>query len=210
MPRYAITDIHGCARTFAALLERIGYGREDELFLLGDYIDRGPDSAGVLRRIWRLQGQGHRIVCLRGNHEQMLLDAHARGHTPWDYQPEALELQQTLHWIEHLPYYHETPGYVLVHAGLNLGLADPLSDTQAMLWIRDWEREVTYEWLADRILVYGHTPRPVREVRRAADLLPGRPLICLDSGCAMQAPGMGHLAALNLDTREVTFIERQD
>ena len=210
MPRYAITDIHGCPRTFAALLRKLDYGRDDELFLLGDYIDRGPDSAGVLRYIWRLQGEGYPVVCLRGNHEQMLLDAHARGYDAWDYNPDALELRQTLHWMEHLPYYHETPGYVLVHAGLNFELSDPLSDRQAMLWFRDWEEDADLSWLDGRILLYGHTPRTLAGVQREAAALPDRPLLCLDAGCAMPHPGMGHLTALNLDTRELTVVARAE
>lgn len=44
----AIADIHGCYRTFLRLLEQIGLGRQDNLYLLGDYIDRGPDSKGVI------------------------------------------------------------------------------------------------------------------------------------------------------------------
>jgi serine/threonine protein phosphatase 1 len=50
MRRFAISDIHGCARTFGALLNKINLSPVDELFLLGDFIDRGPDSKGVLRQ----------------------------------------------------------------------------------------------------------------------------------------------------------------
>jgi serine/threonine protein phosphatase 1 len=46
--RYAISDIHGCPKTLAALIGEIGLEKKDELFLLGDYIDRGPDSQGVI------------------------------------------------------------------------------------------------------------------------------------------------------------------
>ncbi|MFT6129303.1 MAG: serine/threonine protein phosphatase 1 [Neolewinella sp.] len=46
--RYTISDIHGCLKTFRALLDELKLDRNDELFLLGDYIDRGPDSQGVI------------------------------------------------------------------------------------------------------------------------------------------------------------------
>ena len=74
MRRFAITDIHGCAQTFKALLNRISFSKDDVLYLLGDYIDRGPDSRGVIDHIWKLQKEGYQVHCLRGNHEQMLLD----------------------------------------------------------------------------------------------------------------------------------------
>ncbi|MEM9260991.1 MAG: metallophosphoesterase, partial [Bacteroidota bacterium] len=73
MPRYAISDIHGCAATFRTALKTIAFSQKDELFLLGDYIDRGPDSMGVLEHIWTLQATGYEVTCLRGNHEQMLI-----------------------------------------------------------------------------------------------------------------------------------------
>ncbi len=210
MPRYALTDIHGCSATFANLLRRIGLRREDELFLLGDYIDRGPDSSGVLQHIWRLEAEGYQVTCLRGNHEQMLLDAYAQRRAPWDYAPPPAEEARTLAWMEGLAYYHQTPGYLLVHAGLNFREPDPLADTEAMLWIRSWEADLDLAWLADRTLVYGHTPRPVAAVAEEIRYASERQLVCLDSGCAMPHPGMGHLSALNLDTGEGYFEARID
>ena len=209
MPRYAITDIHGCAFTFQRLLEQIKFGREDELYLLGDYIDRGPDSRGVLQYIWNLQGAGYQVYCLRGNHEQMLIDAINQGRPAWDYMPGHRERQQTLLWMENLPLYFEIPGYVLVHAGLNFLIPDPLQDYQAMLWIRDWEEEVDRAWLGDRVLVYGHTPRTLAEVQEEVGDLRNRQIICLDAGCAMPHDGMGYLVALNLDSGLATYVRRE-
>jgi len=75
MHKYTISDIHGCLKTFEALLDTIQFSKSDELYLLGDYVDRGPDSKGVFDLIWSLQEQGYQIQCLRGNHEQLLLDS---------------------------------------------------------------------------------------------------------------------------------------
>ena len=52
MNKYAISDIHGCLKTFKALLTKLDFSKQDELYLLGDYIDRGPDSKGVIDYIW--------------------------------------------------------------------------------------------------------------------------------------------------------------
>ncbi|PPK88338.1 serine/threonine protein phosphatase 1 [Neolewinella xylanilytica] len=208
MPRYAITDIHGCFFAFQRLLDEIGFGREDELFLLGDYIDRGPDSRGVLQLVWKLQGEGYRVHCLRGNHEQMLIDAMQQSRPAWDYMPAYAERQQTLIWMQGLPLYLEIPGYVLVHAGLNFGVPDPLEDEHAMLWIRDWESETDLAWLGDRVLLYGHTPRTAAEVQAKVTHMHERKIVCLDSGCAMRHPGMGILTALNLDSGKITLARR--
>src|SRR5205085_519802 len=70
----AIGDIHGCAQALAILIEAIRPCVQDEIVTLGDYIDGGPDSRGVLNQLLALSGRC-RLVPLMGNHEQMLLAA---------------------------------------------------------------------------------------------------------------------------------------
>ncbi len=62
MRRFAISDVHGCARTFGALPDQIGFGSRDEFFLLGDYVGRGPDSKGVPGLILHLKKEGFWIT----------------------------------------------------------------------------------------------------------------------------------------------------
>ncbi len=205
MPRYAISDIHGCPKTLRALLRRIDLQKTDELFLLGDYIDRGPDSRGVIASIWQLRAEGYNLQCLRGNHEQMLLEALTSGRRPWDYFPEHRHIHETLRWIETLPYYLEIPGYLLVHAGLKFGAGDPLAHIHDMLWARDWEDAIDRRWLDGRTIVYGHTPATTSVIEENVAYARRAGRICIDSGCALPLEGMGKLAALNLDSLEVTF-----
>ncbi|EIE51169.1 metallophosphoesterase [Salipiger aestuarii] len=77
-PFWAIGDLHGCAELFDRLLDQMfDLGRPAiRLVLMGDYIDRGDDSAGVLRRLHGIQTEVgvDVMVCLRGNHDQMLID----------------------------------------------------------------------------------------------------------------------------------------
>jgi serine/threonine protein phosphatase 1 len=73
----AIGDIHGCSRSFDLLLAAVDLRPDDLVITLGDYVDRGPDSAGVLRRVIALS-KTHRLIALRGNHEQMMLEARRR------------------------------------------------------------------------------------------------------------------------------------
>lgn len=71
----AIGDVHGNNRMLRKLLERIDLHEDDQLVMLGDYIDRGPESRGVVETLLELKGGYPQTVFLRGNHEQMLLDA---------------------------------------------------------------------------------------------------------------------------------------
>jgi len=71
----AIGDIHGMDRQLENLLDRVQPGSDDRLVFLGDYIDRGPDSRRVLERLMDLAEKRPDAIFLRGNHEQMLLDA---------------------------------------------------------------------------------------------------------------------------------------
>jgi serine/threonine protein phosphatase 1 len=70
----AIGDIHGCHKAFEALLAAIAPQPDDRLIFLGDFVDRGPDSWGVIERILQLQNECA-VVSLLGNHEEMLLEA---------------------------------------------------------------------------------------------------------------------------------------
>src|SRR5262245_39166841 len=75
MPRLlAIGDVHGCLTALDTLLGFVQPGRDDQLVFLGDYVDRGPDSKGVVNRLIELQHTGQ-AVFLRGNHEIMMLGA---------------------------------------------------------------------------------------------------------------------------------------
>ena len=68
--RWVIPDIHGCLNTLKALInEQIRPARYDELYFLGDYIDRGPDSKGVLDYLRALQKDEYTLTLLKGNHE---------------------------------------------------------------------------------------------------------------------------------------------
>ncbi len=74
--KIVIGDIHGCNLTFNSLLfEHLNIYPEDEIFLFGDYIDRGPDSKGVINTILSLKENGYQISTLRGNHEQMMMES---------------------------------------------------------------------------------------------------------------------------------------
>jgi serine/threonine protein phosphatase 1 len=74
MRTLAIGDIHGCYKALIALLGEVRPQPEDQLVFLGDYVDRGPDSRGVVELLAGQRKRDH-TVFLRGNHEEMMLDA---------------------------------------------------------------------------------------------------------------------------------------
>ena len=71
MRRYVIGDIHGCGKALRSLVDEISPTKDDELIFLGDYVDRGPDSRGVIDQLIELRDH-YRVILLRGNHEIML------------------------------------------------------------------------------------------------------------------------------------------
>ncbi len=75
----AIGDVHGCGAALAAVLAEVGPRPDDLVVTLGDYVDRGPDSAGVIRTLLALAGRCH-LIPIRGNHDQMMLDARRDEH----------------------------------------------------------------------------------------------------------------------------------
>lgn len=206
-------------------MDRIGLNADDELYLLGDFVDRGPRTRQLLDHVIELQESGYRVQALRGNHDQYMLDAVLRGgnreRKVWEdagatstrksYGPKMRIDPVHLLWLHRLPYYILLDDYVLVHAGLNFRRRNPLKGKKAMLSIRRWYRHIDYDWLAGRTIVHGHTPLPRVQVESQAD--PGRrayPVFDIDAGCFHTRPGMGHLCALDLDERSFTFVANRD
>ena len=196
---YAIGDVHGCADRLLGLhqqIERDAAASPAEHGLvvhLGDYIDRGPDSAKVVRRLLELASlAGMAVVNLRGNHEQMMLDALRDGDgeatqwlrnggdatlASWGVAPNdpaawpGAIAPAELAFLQALPLYHRVDGYVFVHAGLRPGRPLAAQSVEDMLWIRDGFLDHLGPILPeapDVGVVHGHTPalRPSRGVRR--------------------------------------------
>lgn len=219
MKKYVISDIHGCSATFNALLKQIDLQLEDELYLLGDFIDRGPDAKGVIDIIFFLQEHGHKVYCLRGNHEQLMLDAidgdrhqaliwlRNGGHETLDsFDPDATgEMEKKyLDFFYDLPYYFEVDQYILVHAGLNFLHPEPLSDYRSMMWIRNWYEQINEKWLDGRIIVHGHTPKTTTRIELMLSQIHQRPVIGIDGGCVYEN-GLHHLCAFELMSQELIF-----
>jgi bis(5'-nucleosyl)-tetraphosphatase (symmetrical) len=123
MALYAIGDLQGCATEFDALLKKIRFRpSRDKLWLVGDLVNRGPDSLAVLRRVI---GLGRSVVSVLGNHDLHLLATVAgrRELSPADTFHDVLEapdVADLIDWLRHRPllHYDATARRVLVHAGI--------------------------------------------------------------------------------------------
>ncbi len=216
--RWVIPDIHGCLASFEALLTRIDLQRQDQLFLLGDYIDRGPASRGVLFKVQELQKAGYPVFPLRGNHEEMLLEAYGEYDAKmlarflkFNKWPEYLEKQpispQLIDFLESLPFFYNVGNALLVHAGFDFQSPYPYFNTQAMLWIRDWDSRTIPKGTLP--IIHGHSPRPLEFIQKA--IQDSHPRLPLDNGCVFAGRsernpryiGLGKLCAYNLDTQEL-------
>ena len=123
MATYAIGDLQGCAEEFDKLLEKIEFQpSRDTLWLVGDLVNRGPDSVGVLRRVI---GLGRSAITVLGNHDLHLLATVAgrRDLSPSDTFQDVLEApdaDELIDWLRHRPllHYDASARRVLVHAGI--------------------------------------------------------------------------------------------
>ncbi len=228
MKKFAISDIHGCVKTFEALLDKIALGTEDELYLLGDYIDRGPDSKAVIDTILRLKEEGHQLHCLRGNHEELLLQSlggHRDYYQTWLHNggDETLRSfglsdcdnlhripEKYLDFFEGLDWYFNLDEYLLVHAGLDFTAASPLESTNALIWIRDWYGQIDREWLGDKSIVHGHTPKPRPLIEKQLKKMEKLPVLDIDAGCVFNSLYFKHLCAFDLTNRELFFQKNID
>ncbi len=177
MATYVTSDIHGCYSQFSELLSVIDLRKEDVLYVIGDVIDRGPDSYKVLMEI---RGRKN-VILLLGNHEQMLVDFVKYGDRTWKYNGSSAtvssfgrefgsDVNRVLYG--YVPYFSTLPLYksltvngkkfLLVHAGVDYDTPLGLQVPNDLIWMREPflsrdERFEDYDYV-----VHGHTPNTIR------------------------------------------------
>ncbi len=211
----AIGDIHGCALTLKELLQTLqqSYGDESTYVFLGDYTDRGPRSKQVIEQLIEFDTT-HKCVFLKGNHDEMLLDAiennkwdlwlnnggnttlQSYGAKPFDFKlPEA-----HYNFLKNTKLYWETESYFFVHGGLSpdLTIAENLEskyERSQFTWQRDHIYARRNKW--EKTVVFGHTPvqEPIVENN----------MLGIDTGCVYQRSGFGRLTAVALPEMKFTY-----
>ncbi len=207
----AIGDIHGCSAALRAILIAIDPRPDDTIITLGDYVDRGEDSRGVLDQLIEL---GHRtnLIPILGNHEEMMLQV-IRGEQPhhaWikfggietlesygftgnlDFLPP-----EHLAFLESLRAYHETEHHFFTHAAYDpqVALEDQSGDMLRWHSLRD---SIPMPHVSGKQAIVGHTANADGEILDVGHL------ICIDTYCY----GGRHLTALDVNERAVWQVTR--
>jgi serine/threonine protein phosphatase 1 len=200
----AIGDIHGCAPALETLLDAVQPAADDRIVTLGDYVDRGPDSRGVIERLIRLQQQC-RLVPLLGNHELMLLAARdaeeelalwltcGGRETLLSYGGSLQSIPDGhIAFLNRCVPYHETDTHIYVHANYHAD-ASLKDQTEYVLFWKHLSTEFPRPHESGKIAIVGHTPQPNGLVLDAGHV------ICIDTCCF----GCGWLTALDVDGRRI-------
>lgn len=183
---FVIGDIHGCLNKLEQLWDRIDpRPGKDQLVFLGDYVDRGEDSSGVLDYLLQLRQTYTDTIFLMGNHEKMFMDflegvdralfiynggestlrsylgrvENFLGTMQGTTDDEALDLLVPEHhraFLQDLHHYYETEDYIMVHAGLKHGISLDKQSLDDLVWIRE-EFIYSEEDFGKRV-IFGHTP----------------------------------------------------
>lgn len=202
----AVGDIHGCREPFERLLAVLAIRSGDTLVILGDVVDRGPDSYGVIEKLLQLRDQCH-LVCITGNHEEMMLDvidnkmalqdwlAHGGGETLDSYGkgwiPSRLPVEH-LDFVRSWGDYYETPEFFYAHG--NYLARKPLNEQpwNEMRWesLRNFRPGMH---CSGKTAILGHTSNKQGEILNLGHL------ICIDT----YAHGGGWLTAFEPKTKKV-------
>lgn len=206
----AIGDIHGCALALEALIEAIAPTRKDVIVPLGDYVDRGPDSSGVIDLLIKLVERCH-VVPLLGNHEAMLIESHVSrdcfdfwqrcggGETLASYGGSLSRIPPMhLAFFQGCHRFYETDSHFMVHANYDPIL--PLDEQPDRLLL--WEHVVYTlppRHQSGKTAIVGHTPQS------SGEILDLDHLIGIDTYCV----GGGWLTALEINTGQVWQADRE-
>jgi len=171
---FIVGDIHGCLNMLRRLLDKIDWRpEEDGLILIGDYIDRGEDSKGVIDFILDISNRYPFVECLMGNHESILLDfLNGRDFSTFFLNGGAKTLNSYRSYQEvrtdflipdhHLAFFKslrpwiELEDYYVVHAGFRPGVALGSQSMEDLLWIRD--SFILSDCDFGKKVIFGHTP----------------------------------------------------
>lgn len=209
--RIVIGDVHGHYDGLMKLLEAISPGSDDQVYFLGDLIDRGPQSAQVIDFV-----RQNRYHCLLGNHEQLLLESFPQGQIfnpalqAWLYSGgratvasygDAALLLEHLNWLRTLPIYLDLGDYWLVHAGVHPRLPLDQQTTQEFCWIREEFHSTTRPYFADKLIITGHTITFTLPGVTPGALAQGCGWLDIDTGA--YHPKSGWLTGLDLANQKV-------
>jgi serine/threonine protein phosphatase 1 len=213
----AIGDIHGCLEPLQQLVEKLP--ADEELVFLGDYIDRGPRSAGVVQYLLAL-GKQRPCRFLMGNHEHLMMTAvvepeaiphwlvngggptlisYGTSQREWQTAPDRRTFLGKHHaFYKNLALYWEDDDTIYVHAGIDVGISNMRSqEPEVLLWIRDKFFRNAERWSGKQV-VFGHTPTRTMGLS-GKTIFQSHQFFGIDTGCVYG----GYLTAWHSRTHEV-------
>ena len=168
---YFVSDIHGQYELFMKLISKIKFSSADEMYVLGDIIDKGHDSIKLLKYMMASLN----IHCILGNHEHMLLSEYyaLMEESPNDFNEVLAVLQrrfcddepltfEMLDWLESLPYYIEGEDFIAVHAGIPTDeagfIVNPNDALPEELVFDRLFKDPAFVPKGEKCVIFGHTP----------------------------------------------------
>lgn len=208
--RYVVGDIHGCLETFKALIIKINITPKDQLFLLGDYVDRGQHPKEIIDYIIELQSD-FQVFPLKGNHEEdLLLLARLNKKRliknyiksePYNlFEQDFTIKKKYLDFLNSLPYFAELENDFLVHAGFDFSQDNPFTAIDEMVWIRDFENDKKFT--KGKRIIHGHSifelDEIVQKIKNKASIIP------IDGGAVVaDVEEFGNLVCYNITKNEL-------
>jgi len=220
-----VSDIHGCIDEFEELLKTLSYKKEkDRLILLGDLIDRGPDSVGVVRKAREMD-----LECVMGNHEHKFMKwykSFGSANDVYDRRPHYTQFtDEDVNYIARMDNYILLPDHniVVVHAGMRPGVSLRHQTKDDLYYIRYMDSDSkfislkkinrlgkdatgahfwTEYWTGPESVVYGHNVHSF-ETPLIEEVRPDVFCYGLDTGCCFG----GRLTAMVIETKEIVQVQ---
>lgn len=224
---YVFTDIHGLNKQLRSLLNRVNDDimknniTNYEMVFLGDYVDRGPESAQLVEFLRDLQKSHVKTTMLLGNHEDMMIQSrdnreswvhwigNGGAETAQSYEnhygkENSFEkFKDDIEWMKTLPYYQmdEENKIFFVHAGVNVDEFPKMPSKEVAIWTRSQKRffQADYSHCSEWLFVHGHTPGKTHHPDFVWDRDDNR--LNLDTGACFD----GNLTCARIDTNPRTI-----
>ena len=208
----AIADLHGCRAALETILAGVRPRPEDTLVLLGDYVDRGPQSRGVIERLLALQRQCH-LIPLLGNHDELMVqvyDGQQQLYIDWlmfggnatlesydTLRPEEIPPAH-IEFLRNCRLFYESDRHIFLHGNYIAEL--PLKDQprKTLLW-ESLKVRLPGQHCSGKMAIVGHT------AQKNGEILDLGYLKCIDTCCY----GQGYLTALDVDSGQIWQADKQ-
>lgn len=221
---WVVGDVHGYKKTLKKLLKKLSIEENDLVIFLGDLVDRGPDSKGVIDVV-RMLSTKTTVLSLLGNHEDMLLrsvkssrkkrkkfnlfKSFTRETKAWfgmggdvalksfgKDNPAEIE-DEYIDWLKSCYHFIKSENHLFVHAGFDFEEAEPFKKVEPMMWIREFDAR--HEKAGNRRILHGHTPISLDFIEELVQNPDKEKFLPLDNGVAVKKDNMkGNLIGYEL------------